>query len=207
MEYESSKYFAKSKQLQAIDRCNDLTSLQALVFQNMFILAICQSHICYTHVSISLTIALRMGLHRSVKVNQDLIASEIRKIIFWTLRMLLNEFSANCGMPKLLDDRDIDQKLPTEVNDAYVRKSRILLQPREEVCHMAGGNSYRLLHQIRDQATQTLYQATDASLSENSYDTTFTVIKNLETNLQQWYEALPLRFRLGASFNDSKLLK
>ena len=156
------------------------------MFQNMFILAICKSHICYTHVSMSLTIALRMGLHRHVKVNQDLIANEIRKRIFWTLRMFLNEVSANCGMPKLLDDREIDQKLPIEVNDAYIKKPRILPQPREEVCHMAGGNSYRLLHQIRDEAIHTLYPATNASFSENSYDTTFVAVKNLETNLQQW---------------------
>lgn len=203
----SSKYFAKSKQLQDIDRCSDLTSLQALLFKNMFVLAICRGHICYTHITMSLTIALRMGLHRSVQVNQDLVAFEIGKRIFWALRMLLNEISANCGLPKLLDDRDIDQRLPTEVNDAYIRKTQILPQPHDEVCHMAGGNSYRRLHQIRDQAAQTLYPATSLSARKYSYNATIEVIHTVERELEDWYRALPLGYRLGTSFHDSKLMK
>ena len=72
---------------------------------------------CYTYLTHALTLALRMGLHRrSLPRDDDLVRREVGKRLFWTIRLLGNSVATLTGMPKLLDDENVDQDMPVEAN-------------------------------------------------------------------------------------------
>ncbi|EHK20961.1 uncharacterized protein TRIVIDRAFT_51089, partial [Trichoderma virens Gv29-8] len=98
-----SRYFIKSKQLQDIASCNDLVSLQAIVFKNLFLIYTTRTPFCYTYLCTSMSVALRMGLHRSFHNTQDLISREISKRVFWALKLLSSEVST-CVNDAVLKD-------------------------------------------------------------------------------------------------------
>lgn len=63
-----------------------------------------------------------LGLHRRrlSKINRGgaaYVDQELRKRIFWSAYTLDKYLSVMFGRPRLLDDEDIDQDMPDEVND------------------------------------------------------------------------------------------
>ena len=200
-----SKYYAKSRQLQDIANCRDLVSLQAIVFMNFFLLSTSRSSTCYTYLSASLSIALRMGLHRSLKTDQDLISQEIGKRTFWSLRLLVNDVAACCGMPKMLSEEEIDQELPKEVNDNYIERRKISMQPQSETCYMSGFNAYNQLHMIRDKVTRQIYPVkTNGSMA---HVVNLETISEIEGELNRWANGIPWGYRLGTHYGESKLIR
>lgn len=197
MTVPSFDYFETSKALTDIGHCRDLTSVQAIVFMNLFILCVDQSHVAYTQLSVTLTLVLRMGLHRFVGNTVDYITLETSKKVFWTLRTILNEITSSCGMPKLLHDTDIDQQAAVEVNDPYITKLQILHQPFGEICHMSGANAFRKLFETRDEVAQKL-----SSLHSSDAKTTIDTVLAAEVKLRSWIENLPDGYHLGNTSSD-----
>ena len=172
---------------------------------NLFLLSTSRSSTCYTYFSASLSIALRMGLHRSLKTDQDLISQEIGKRSFWTLRLLVNDVAACCGMPKMLSDEEIDQELPKEVNDIHIERRRISMQPQSEICYMSGFNAYNQLHMIRDKVTRQIYPVkTNGSMA---HAVNLETINEIEGELNEWAKSTPWGYRLGTYFGEPKLIR
>lgn len=147
-------------QKQTTAECRELPRswfTSSCIFLNLFLLTTNRTSTCYTYLSTSLSIALRMGLHRSLKTNQDLISQEISKRIFWALWQLVNDVASCCGLPRLLNDDEIDQELPREVNDVFIAKGEISMQPKDEICYISGANASYRLHIIRDKVTRHIY--------------------------------------------------
>ncbi|KAJ5556051.1 transcriptional regulator family: Fungal Specific TF [Penicillium frequentans] len=206
MASQGSKYFSKSRQLQNVANCQDLISLQAVFFLNLFLLTTNRTSTCYTYLSTSLSIALRMGLHRSLKANQDLISQEISKRIFWALWQLVNDVASCCGLPRLLNDDEIDQELPREVNDVFISKGEISMQPKDEICYISGANASYRLHIIQDKVTRHIYpfrSVNTVPLDDlMAYGANIEIIREIEEELIEWAKIIPCgsQYMLCASY-------
>ncbi|KIW97585.1 uncharacterized protein Z519_01169 [Cladophialophora bantiana CBS 173.52] len=208
---EGLQYFAASRAFIDLGDCTDEISLQTMTFLILFTIGNARAGTCYSYVTHALTLALRMGLHRSKSKYDDLIEREVSKRIFWVLRLLGNYFATACGMPRLLNDENVDQDLPVEVNDAYITKESISPQPPEEVCTIAGLNTIIALHKILDQVVRDIYPPRGVGKIPGSQATTYLVsiekIKDIERALKGWTENLPFGFRLKSHSTSRSLLR
>ncbi|KAL6875984.1 fungal-specific transcription factor domain-containing protein [Trichoderma longibrachiatum] len=202
----AARYFIKSKQLQDIATCNDLVSLQAIIFKNLFLLYTTRAPICYTYLCTSMSVALRMGLHKSFHNTQDILSREIGKRVFMALKLLSLEISACVGLPALVNDEDTDQELPLEVNDAYIQRGRAVKQPANEICYASGSICYFRLQNILYRVLKDVYprkgRASVDTRGSMSYVVKVDTIRSIERDLEKWVMEIPLGYRLGTYYQD-----
>ncbi|OAL36194.1 hypothetical protein AYO20_04608 [Fonsecaea nubica] len=208
---EGLQYFAASRALVDVGDGTDEQSLQTMIFLILFTVCNARVGTCYSYVTHALTLALRMGLHRSKSKHDDLIEREVGKRIFWVLRLLGSYFATACGMPKLLSDENVDQDLPMEVNDEYITKTCILPQPPEEVCSIAGLNAIIALYKILEQVVRDIYPPRGVVTTHGTPAATYLVrvekVKDIERALKRWIENLPFGFRPKAHMVSRPLLR
>ncbi|PTB61881.1 hypothetical protein BBK36DRAFT_1130788 [Trichoderma citrinoviride] len=202
----ASRYFIKSKQLQDIASCNDLVSLQAIVFKNLFLLYTTRAPMCYTYLCTSMSVALRMGLHRSFHNTQDILSRETSKRVFLALKLLCLEVSTCVGLPILVNDEDSDQELPLEVNDAYIQWGRAAKQPPNEICYASGSICYFRLQNILYRVLKDVYprkgRASVETCGSMNYVVKVDTIRGIEQDLEKWVKEIPLGYRLGTYYQD-----
>ncbi|KAI1479010.1 fungal-specific transcription factor domain-containing protein [Daldinia eschscholtzii] len=202
---EAIKYYSGARAiLQDITECRDLTSLQALLFMILFIQSISNLSTCYGFVGIALRSALRMGLHRHlphIKLNP--IEAETRRRVFYICRQMDTYVSALLGFPLLLNDEDIDQPLPTAVDDEYITKDKILIPPPGTPSFLEAFNAHVRLMDILGKVVKNIYPLKGMEQSETegagqtyaSYIISYGKIKEIENELQKWNEDLPDAWR------------
>ncbi|KAL0931949.1 C6 transcription factor [Colletotrichum truncatum] len=201
---EGMKYYNTARRiLQDITECRDLTSLQALLFMILFLQATSNLSGCYAFVGIALRSALRMGLHRFLKHEQiSIIEQEVRKRVFWVIRQMDIYVSAMLGFPLLLNADDIDQPYPTEIDDEYITNEGILTPPPGMFSFFEAFNAHTRLMEILAKILKHVYPLKGLGQSVMKGDkpgTTYLIsyasIKQIETELQEWYEMLPSQWR------------
>lgn len=191
-----------SRHLLDIADCRHLTSLQALIYMIFFLQCSAKLSTCYSFVGVALRSALRMGLHRSFKCNFNPIEREERKRAFWVIRKMDTYVGALLGLPHSLQDEDIDQDLPLEVDDEYITETEILPMPEDEVSVNAAGNAHTTLNFILAKVVRVIYPIKGHSGKvDSSMPTTYTVsyakIREIEKDLQEWMDKLPMKLRPG----------
>ncbi|CAK7208594.1 Gypsy retrotransposon integrase-like protein 1 [Sporothrix bragantina] len=203
---EGLKFYTTARVLlQDITECRDLTSLQALMFMILFLQATSNLSGCYSFVGIALRAALRMGLHRNlphVKLNP--IEHESRRRVFYVIRQMDTYVSALLGFPMSLRDEDIDQSLPTEIDDEYITKDGIRQPPPGTPSFYQACNAYTKLTEILAKVIRCVYPVrripgspppnTDAGAG-STYMISYSKIKEIERELHAWYEQLPTHWR------------
>ncbi|RYP78306.1 hypothetical protein DL770_006905 [Monosporascus sp. CRB-9-2] len=199
-------YNAARALLQDITECRDLTSLQALLFMILFIQSISNLSTCYGFVGIALRSALRMGLHRHFPQTQiNPIESESRRRVFYVCRQIDTYVSALLGFPLLLNEEDIDQPLPTPVDDQFITAGGIISPPPGTPSFFEAFNAHAKLMSILGKTVKSIYplkrieqKAAEGPGKEQanaSYSISYAKVKELEEELQQWNEELPLTWR------------
>ncbi|ELQ37811.1 activator of stress genes [Pyricularia oryzae Y34] len=200
------KYYTNARMLlQDITECRDLVSLQALLFMILFLQATSNLSGCYAFLGIALRAALRMGLHRHLPhVQLTPIEDESRRRVFYAIRCMDTYVSALLGFPILLQDTDIDQPLPTEVDDEYITKDAILKPPPGKTSFFEAMNAHVRLMKILAKIIKDIYpmRGMDESVMKKrtsgvnaTYMISYSAIKAIELELQQWYEQLPINWR------------
>ncbi|KAI0014194.1 fungal-specific transcription factor domain-containing protein [Xylariaceae sp. FL0662B] len=202
---EALKYYNTAKVLlQDVTECRDLMSLQALLFMVLFIQSISNLSTCYGFVGIALRSALRMGLHRRLPhIKLSAIETETRRRVFYICRQMDTYVSALLGFPLLLNDDDIDQPLPTEVDDQYITKDEILVPPPGTPSFFEAFNAHVKLMDILRMVVKHIYPLKGIEQSEvegvgepyASYTISYGKVKEMEKELQQWNEELPVAWR------------
>ena len=182
--------------------CRDLTSLQTLVFMITFLQSSARLSTCYSYIGIALRSALRMGLHRSIASNFNPIDQEIRKRLFWLIRKMDTYVGAQLGLPRVLSDEDIDQELPLEVDDIYITKEKILPMPEGKMSLVAATNAHTRLNNILAKVIKHIYPIKGMERSvhgrkSETYAVSQARIREIEQDLQQWMNELPMRLRSG----------
>jgi hypothetical protein len=155
---------------------------------------------CYAYIGVALRSAIRMGLHRSFNINFSPIEAETRKRLFWVIRRMDIYVGAMLGLPYFLEDDDVDQDFPTEVDDEYITGTEIRSVPNGWISVMAANNAHTKLVQILGNICKNVYP-TKGTRSGIKYSVTYSVsyskIREMEQSLQRWLDELPTALRPG----------
>ncbi|KAJ4424305.1 Gypsy retrotransposon integrase-like protein 1 [Gnomoniopsis sp. IMI 355080] len=200
---EGMKYYTCARLLlQDITECRDLTSLQALLFLILFLQSTSNLSGCYAFLGIASRSALRMGLHRHLpQANFTPLVTELRRRIFYFIRQLDIYCSALLGFPVLLHDEDVDQKLPTEIDDEFITEDGIQKPPPGTPgSFFQAFNAHSRLMGILMKVVKYIYplkgiESYTASSTNATYMIEYCRIKEIENDLQVWHEQLPQRWR------------
>ncbi|KAF1941629.1 transcriptional activator Mut3p [Clathrospora elynae] len=197
---EGLKYFEASRALLDITDCRDLTSLQAIIFMIQFLQSSAKLSTCYAYIGVALRSAMRMGLHRSFNVTFTPIEAETRKRAFWVIRRMDTYVGAMLGLPRFLEDEDIDQDWPVEVDDEYITETEILPMPEGSIPVMTAFNAHTRLVQVLNKICKYVYPIKGTqSGGKNSvtYTVGYSKIRELEQDLAQWLHELPIALKPG----------
>ncbi|PSS03870.1 fungal-specific transcription factor domain-domain-containing protein [Coniella lustricola] len=203
---EGVKYYTCARiLLQDVTECRDLTTLQALLFLILFLQATSNLSGCYSFLGIASRTALRMGLHRHLpQANLTPLESELRKRIFYFIRQMDIYCSALLGFPILLYDDDVDQQLPTEVDDEYITADGIQTPPiGTPGSFFQAFNAHSRLMRILMKVVKYIYPlkgieectVNSSGQPHATYNIDYNRIKEIENDLQAWHEQLPQRWR------------
>ena len=185
-------HFKCARQMMDIADCRDLTSIQAVVFMILFMQSSAKLSQCYAYVGVALRSALRMGLHRAYAGNWNPVEAETRKRVFWIVRKMDIYIGAMLGLPQTLSDDDIDQEYPLEVDDEFITEEGIQPQPEGQVSLMTAFNAHTRIVKILSKIIRKVYPIkTSQSLPDKSYSVPFSIIREIEGELEQWKNALP----------------
>lgn len=154
---------------------------------------------CYVFIGIALRTALRIGLHRQLPhAGITPIEDETRRRVFHVIRLIDIYVSAVLGFPMLLRDEDVDQALPTEVDDQYVTETAILQTPANSPSVFQAFNAHVKLMNILKRVVRDVYPlkgmdqtVVNGERRYTSYSISFAAIKAIEGDLQRWSDELP----------------
>ncbi|KAH8909980.1 hypothetical protein BR93DRAFT_444523 [Coniochaeta sp. PMI_546] len=202
---EGIKYYTSARVLiQDIAECRDLTSLQALLYMLLFLQVTANISGCYSFVGIALRSAIRMGLHRRLPhAKLTPIEDESRKRVFFVIRQMDTYISAILGFPMMLSHEDIDQALPTEVDDEYITKDAILTPPPGTPSFFEAFNAQARLMEILEKVVRHIYPIKGMEesfrMKDETANATYVInygrIREIEQDLQDWYDRLPEYWR------------
>ncbi|KAH7012790.1 putative transcriptional activator protein acu-15 [Macrophomina phaseolina] len=117
----SARYFrAANHQLSMEQGAVRLASVQARLCQCLWLLSQSRINHCWSLFGTVARLALALGLHRNRNARSDSMSQveiECRRRTFWSAYSLDNYLSAALGRPRTFHDRDIDQELPSCVDD------------------------------------------------------------------------------------------
>jgi hypothetical protein len=143
-----------------------------------------------------------MGLHRNLAGNFNPIERETRRRVFWVVRKMDTYVSALLGFPQMLSIDDIDQELPMETDDEYITKTSISPMPAGETSLYAASNAHTRLLDILNKVIKYIYptkgleQSVQGSTT-SSYVISHTKIREIERDLADWLDKLPMALRPG----------
>ncbi|KAF2274656.1 uncharacterized protein EI97DRAFT_459936 [Westerdykella ornata] len=114
-------YFAAERQLAKERGACTLSSVQARLVECYYLLAQSRINQCWSLFGTTAHLALAIGLNRSRRGDSsgkvDYLELECQRRTFWSAYVLDKFLSAALGRPMTLRDPDIDQELPTVIND------------------------------------------------------------------------------------------
>jgi hypothetical protein len=177
--------------------CRDLTSIQAVLYMISFLQCSAKLSQCYAYVGVALRSALRMGLHRNnTSFNRTFnpIEAETRKRVFWTIRKMDIYVGAMLGLPQTLSEEDIDQDFPLEVDDEYITEEGILPMPEGTTPLTTVFNAHSRLVELLIKIVRNVYPIRAKDVKSNmdrSYTVPFSVIRDIENDLENWKSNLP----------------
>jgi hypothetical protein len=149
-------------------------------------------------VSSAIAAALQMGLHRCDPENLSPIKHETRKRVFWTIRIMETYIAAVLGLPRTLNDDDIDQELPAEIDDEYITGETMLQMPEGRISLLTGFNAHIKLSAILGKVITELYPTRKRKSNKNSpelYTVCNAKVKEVERILANWVRDLPVDLR------------
>lgn len=190
-----------------ITECRDITSVQAIIFMILFLQCTANLSTCYSYIGIALRSSLRMGLHRNLAAHFNPIERETRRRLFWIIRKMDTYVSALLGFPQMLSDDDIDQEFPTEVDDEFITEEAILSMPPGRTSLFAASNAHTRLMFILAKVIKYVYPTkgleqsvqggTKNGNAKGSYLVSHSQIREIERDLAEWLDKLPMALRPG----------
>lgn len=174
-----------------------MTSLQGLVYMILFLQATSNISDCYAFLGIALRSCLRMGLHRHL-VHEKItpIEDETRRRVFHVIRQMDFYVSAILGFPLLLQDEDVDQPLPTEVDDEYITKEAIRMPPPGTPSFFQAFNAHNKLMRILAKVVKDIYPLraiaddTKGQGPSGTFMINYSRVQAIEAELQEWQSQL-----------------
>lgn len=144
-----------------------------------------------------------MGFHRNLPGSFNPIESEVRKRVFWVIHKMDTYVGALLGLPHTINDDDVDQELPAEVDDEYITEKEILPMPEGKVSVIQASNAHTTLVAIIAKIVKVVYPLKSSGPRPNvpgaasGYTVGYEKVRELEVELQQWFTKLPMGLRPG----------
>ncbi|KAK9324207.1 fungal-specific transcription factor domain-containing protein [Lipomyces orientalis] len=199
---EGYKYFVAARKMIDITEARDTDAIQAVILMIMFLQSTARLSTCYSYIGIALRAALRLGLHRKVAYNFSPVEAEVRKRVFWSIRKMDIHISAMLGLPRCIDENDIDQEQPLEIDDEYITETGILPHPLGVVTQPLVANVHTRLMAILSHIVEDIYPikprtpvAQPGMTAVNCVS--YVKVAELENDLQHWLDSLPFELRPG----------
>ncbi|KAE8356916.1 hypothetical protein BDV28DRAFT_154236 [Aspergillus coremiiformis] len=192
-----------SEGLADLQDCNDLVTLQAILYMNIFLLYTARASSCFSALSYTFSLALRMKYHQILDTDNVIIREEKRHV-FWTTRHLLACVSIMGGLPMPIGVDDLDLEYPGIEEGTGIYSTEQLSESLHETVRwsptIASVACFRL-HNILGHVTKRLYPSKGVKKTNDrgplrhlvSMDT----VRELEGELQSWLASLPPGYRLG----------
>ncbi|KAI9932472.1 hypothetical protein ASPWEDRAFT_22249 [Aspergillus wentii DTO 134E9] len=166
-----------------------LRSVQSRFLMVLYFLCSSRANRAWFTFGTMVQLMMCLGLHRKQSVSEwatpDHIVLECQKRIFWCAYTLDKYLSLILGRPRLLQDEDVDQELPTAVNDDDLKAMESRPQPTKD-CVMNAPILHSLLSRILARAAKeqyALHSMGDAQQIE--------AIRSLSEDITEWKNRLP----------------
>lgn len=189
------QYFNIAKGMLDITDCRDIISIQAVMFMILFLQGTAKLSTCYAYIGVALRACCRLGMHRKLVGKFGVIEQEDRKRLFWQIRKMDIYVGAMLGLPQMLSSDDIDQDLPAEVYDEHINEDGIKPVPREAFPLMKATNAHNKLLGILRKVVRHVYPVKPAGSSTADSMISHSIIRELERDLQEWMDELPMQLR------------
>ncbi|KAJ4375826.1 hypothetical protein N0V83_001103 [Neocucurbitaria cava] len=161
-------FFAAEHQLSKERGAVRLASVQARLLQCFYLLTQSRINHCWSLFGTLSHLALAIGLNRGRKCDPsstvDYVEQESRRRLFWCAYSLDKYLAAALGRPRTFKDEDIDQELPTVVNDNDLHPSHILPTPAKSHSVMMAPVEHIKLTRIVSLVLRDLYSIRPPSL-------------------------------------------
>ncbi|KAF7617843.1 hypothetical protein F9C07_2281621 [Aspergillus flavus] len=200
---EGTQYFETCRSLADLQGCNDLVTLQAILYMNIFLLYTARISSSFSALSYTFSLALRMKYHQIAETD-DAFTREDKKHVFWTTRHLLACVSITGGLPMPIGCDELDLEYPSVECESRHRPTETRSDSPHNVARwnptVASVACFRL-HNILGHVTKRLYPLKGVKKTHNpgplrhlvSKDT----VRGLESELRSWLASLPPYLRLG----------
>ena len=116
MPEDHAKFFLRARYfLRQLPQKLSVHGLKALILAQLYCFAEEDYDLLWTYKVQAVGWSLKLGLHRNQKkMKLGPLTTEMRKRVFWSLYVVDAFSSAIVGLPKLLDDRQIDTEFPAD---------------------------------------------------------------------------------------------
>ncbi|KAJ5624345.1 hypothetical protein N7510_000654 [Penicillium lagena] len=184
-----------------------LESVQARLVECYYLLSTAQANEVYSKFGMLVSMAVTIGLHRQkrrhgYKTEIGLLEQECRKRAFWATYILDRYLSVMAGRPRLLQDHDHDQDVPSILDDEALTTDGVGQRPKHSDSVMDAANAHAELACIIGQASHEIY-ALKYSTPEEKLD----YVQRGNRAIAAWKRDLPVIFREVAPSSLSSLFR
>ncbi|KAE8136101.1 hypothetical protein BDV38DRAFT_272373 [Aspergillus pseudotamarii] len=203
MDDEGSREAYILEGLAELQDCNDLVTLQAILYMNIFLLYTARISSSFSALSYTFSLALRMKYHQIAETD-DAFTREDKKHIFWTTRHLLACVSITGGLPMPIGCDELDLEYPSVECGGRIRSTEMHTDSPHNVVQwnptIASVACFRL-HNILGHITKRLYPLKGVKKTNSQGPLRHLVsketVRELESELRSWLASLPPSLRLG----------
>ncbi|KAL6942787.1 hypothetical protein ACO0RG_001748 [Hanseniaspora osmophila] len=187
---EAYKYFKAASKLIDMANVTDIKSIQAIYMLTLFLQNSAKLATSYSYIGTALRAVIRKGFHkRSVfdgKLGESPLEFETRKRLFWTIYK--TEIYMNCmlGLPTSLQEKDVSQDFPIDVDDENLFDDRILLQDDGKISSCGMNNEHTKIILILNHVKENFY-----SLNNDPLHPSLQKVYLIESEINKWMLELP----------------
>ncbi|KAG7753411.1 hypothetical protein KL911_002804 [Ogataea haglerorum] len=199
-EDEGYRYFIAARKLIDITDTRDTYGIQTIVMLIIFLQCSARLSTCYAYIGIALRAALREGLHRKLDYPFNPIELEIRKRLFWTIYKMDIYVNTMLGLPRTISEDDFDQDMPIELDDENITVDGYRFEKQGDRLSSSGiANAHTRLIFIMKKIVTKLYPIKPRKVENGRRPDLMThdIVYQLEIDLQDWMNSLPLELKPG----------
>jgi hypothetical protein len=119
------------------------------------------------------------------------------KGFFWLVRKMNSYVGAMLGLPRMLSAEDVDQQLPTEVDDEFITTEGIQPMPPDRFPLLRATNAHTNLVGIMQKVVKFIYpiKSWEGAKAGEPYSISHAKIRDIEKDLQVWMDDLSMELR------------
>ncbi|CZS96320.1 uncharacterized protein RAG0_05697 [Rhynchosporium agropyri] len=173
-----------------------LPTIQARLLQCIYLCSRSRIHQCWSIFTTTVGLVFSMGLqrHSRLSVTHDMVEAECQKRAFWFAYTMDKHLSSALGRPIMIRHEDVDQDLPTIVEDKDLSKDCLVTMSDEVQCSMRATVFSIKLAQVLDDILRDLY-----NIRRPPIDDKIKSAKKLKVRLEIWREDVNDFFELDPS--------